>query len=164
MVGLETLKDWWWLALLLAIMIIKSWIIIADVKKWRMTTKNHPSHEDLITQLGNRTGEIQSSVKEVSISLERQGTRHDSLSKAALVLILDTMQNKGASNEGLKEAKELLGKITFSKYNTRRTSMTETGWFDWLQRWWWLAGAILVILAKVWTIATQTNKKLGRTR
>lgn len=38
--------------------------------------------------------------------------------------------------------------------------MTETGWFDWLQRWWWLAGAILVILAKVWTIATQTNKKL----
>ncbi len=109
MVGLETLKDWWWLALLLAIMIIKSWIIIADVKKWRMTTKNHPSHEDLITQLGNRTGEIQSSVKEVSISLERQ-EQDMILIKAALVLILDTMQNKGASDEGLKEAKELLGK------------------------------------------------------
>lgn len=38
--------------------------------------------------------------------------------------------------------------------------MTEAGWFDWLQRWWWLAGTILVVVARIWKTAAQTSKKL----
>lgn len=38
--------------------------------------------------------------------------------------------------------------------------MKEAGWFDWLQKWWWVATMILALIARLWATAVKTNKKL----
>lgn len=106
-ISLNTLKDWWWLALLLFVLVVKTWMIYADVQKWRIVYGSHPSHSDLIDALTVRTSEIQSTVKEVGVALDRQG-EDMLLIKAALILMLDTMQKDGESEEGISEAKAIL--------------------------------------------------------
>ena len=107
MISTTTLRDWWWLAVLLAILIVKAWIIFADVRKWNIAYKSHPSHSDLIDALTIRTSEIQTTVKDVGVALDRQG-QDMLIIKAALILMLDTMQADGESGEGIAEAKEIL--------------------------------------------------------
>ncbi len=106
-VWLDNLKAWWWLALMVFVLIVKAWIIFADVKKWQIGYASHPSHSDLIDALSIRTSEIQSTVKEVSVALDKQG-QDMLLIKAALILMLDTMQKDGESEEGISEAKAIL--------------------------------------------------------
>ena len=106
-VWLDNLKAWWWLALMVFVLIVKAWVIFADVKKWQIGYASHPSHSDLIDALTVRTSEIQSTVKEVGIVLNRQG-EDMLLIKAALILMLDTMQKDGESDEGISEAQALL--------------------------------------------------------
>lgn len=107
MISTTTLREWWWLAALLAILTVKAWMIFADVRKWSIAYKSHPSHSDLIDALTVRTSEIQVTVKDVGISLEKQG-QDMLIIKAALILMLDTMQADGESGEGIAEAKEIL--------------------------------------------------------